>query len=406
MLPRGEVVAQRSSRLGVKQEDAGSNPAGLATLDVRLCGGGVVVFIRCPAITDPDRGLADPDDFDGILGRLAAPEPVTAIEEFARGLLRPDGRVDLCKQGVGPVQAARVVQAAAGSPHATHLLLGTNGLGTEGARAVAEALPAGHRISTVYLGCNRIDADGAGALADRLTGDDGIRALWLKRNPIGDDGVARLAAALVGNRTLRTLDLVNTGLTAAGLEPLADALAVRPGGLERLFLGGNGLGPDAVGVLTRLVRDGGVRELYLAVNHLGDTGVAALAESLSGYAMTLGLGGNGITDAAPLAASLHSWLALDLARPPSERALGGRPNLLGDTGAAVLAAALPGSSLRRLDVRFTGITGRGAKLLLAAGARLDHLAIGGGVPRRMRRLAPKSTGGPHEDISAVVSVYR
>ncbi|MEU8665128.1 hypothetical protein AB0C31_51980, partial [Actinoplanes philippinensis] len=61
---------------------------------------------------------------------------------------------------------------------------------------------------------------------------------------------------------------------------------------------------------------------------------------------------------------------------------------------------------RRLDVRFTGIGGRGARLLLAAGAGLDHLGINGGVPRRMRRLAPRSAGAPHEDISAIVSVYR
>ncbi|MFC4066328.1 gala protein [Actinoplanes subglobosus] len=364
------------------------------------------MLVRCPAITDPDRGLADPADFDGILGRLAAPGPVTAIEEFARGLLRPDGRVDLCKQGLGPVQAARVVEVAAASPHAIHLLLGTNGLGSEGARAVAEAIPGGHGISTVYLGCNRIGADGAGALADRLSVDGGIRALWLKRNPIGDEGVSRLASALRANRVLRTLDLVNTGLTAAGLEPLADALAARPAGLERLFLGGNGLRPDAVPVLTRFVREGGVRELYLGVNHLGDTGAAALADNLAGYGMTLGLGGNGITDVAPLAANLRSWTALDLSRPPSERALGGRPNVVGDTGAAQLAGALPGSALRRLDVRFTGITGRGARLLLAAGAGLDHLGINGGVPRRMRRLAPRSAGAPHEDISAIVSVYR
>jgi hypothetical protein len=364
------------------------------------------MLVRCPAITDPDRGLAEPADFDGILGRLATPGPVTAIEEFARGLLRPDGRVDLCKQGLGPVQAARVVEAAAGSPHAIHLLLGTNGLGSEGARAVAAAMPDGHGISTVYLGCNRIDADGAGALADRLAADDTVRALWLKRNPVGDQGVARLAAALPGNRALRTLDLVNTGLTAAGLEPLADALAARPAVLERLFLGGNGLRPDAVPVLTRFVREGGVRELYLGVNHLGDTGAAELSESLSGYAMTLGLGGNGITDVAPLAANLRSWIALDLSRPPSERALGGRPNVLGDTGAALLAGALPGSALRRLDVRLTGVTGRGAKLLLAAGAGLEHLGLGGGVPRRMRRLAPRSAGAPHEDVNAIVSVYR
>jgi len=31
MLRRGEVVAQRSSRLGIEQEDAGSIPVGFAT---------------------------------------------------------------------------------------------------------------------------------------------------------------------------------------------------------------------------------------------------------------------------------------------------------------------------------------------------------------------------------------
>ncbi|WP_430782845.1 gala protein [Actinoplanes sp. G11-F43] len=364
------------------------------------------VVVRCPAISNPDLGLADPGDFDGILGRLGAPEPVTAPQEFARGLIRPDGRVDLCKQGVGPDQAAIITRAAAGSPHVAHLLLGTNGLGTDGARAVAGQLTPGHGVRTVYLGCNRIDVDGAGALADRLAADTEIRALWLKRNPVGDDGVRRLAEALSENTTLRTLDLVNTGLTGSGLEPLADVLATRPPVLERLFLGGNGLRPDAVGVLTRLVVEGGVRELFLSVNRLGDEGVAALAANLAGYPMTLGLGGNGITDMTALAANLHDWTALDLSRPPSERALGGSPNIVGDTGAALLAAALPGSSLKRLDVRFTEVSGRGAKLLLAAGAGLDHLGINGGVPRRMRRAAPRAAGLPHEDITAIVSVYR
>ncbi|HWS39322.1 MAG TPA: gala protein [Actinoplanes sp.] len=364
------------------------------------------VVVRCPAISDPDRGLADPADFAGILGRLAAPEPVTAPEEFARGLVRPDGRVDLCKQGVGPEQAAQIVRVAAGSPHVSHLLLGTNGLGTDGARAVAGALTPGHGVRTVYLGCNRIDADGAAALAERLAGDAEIKALWLKRNPVGDEGVRRIAGALRDNTTLRTLDLVNTGLTVAGLEVLADTLADRPPVLERLFLGGNGLRPDAVPALTRMVTDGGVRELFLAVNRLGDEGAAALAGNLAGYPMTLGLGGNGITDMTAIAGNLHTWHALDLSRPPSERALGGSPNIVGDTGAALLAAALPGSSLKRLDVRFTGIRGRGAKLLLDAGAGLDHLGINGGVPRKMRRRAPRTAIGPHEDISAIVSVYR
>ncbi len=362
--------------------------------------------VRCPAITDPERGLADARDFDAILTRLSSPVPVTGAEEFDRGLIRADGRVDLCKQGVGPVQVARVVQTAVASPHATHLLLGTNALGTPGARELAGALTPGHRISTVYLGCNRIDADGAAALADRLADDDGVRALWLKRNPIGDAGVAHLAAALASNTTLRTLDLVNTGLTVTGLAVLADALAARPPVMQRLFLGGNALRADAVPTLVRLVRDGGVRELYLAVNQLGDDGAAVLADGVAGYGMTLGLGGNGITDMGPLAAALGSWTGLDLSRPPSERALGGRSNEVGDGGAALLAEALPGSALRRLDVRFTGVTGRGARLLLAAAGRLDHLGINGGVPRRMRRSAPRSGTPPHADISAIASVYR
>ncbi|KUL24203.1 leucine-rich repeat domain-containing protein [Actinoplanes awajinensis] len=362
--------------------------------------------VRCPAISDPESGLAAPADFDGLLRRLASPEPVVAVEEFARGLVRPDGRVDLCKQGVGPEQATRLVRTAVASPHATHLLLGTNGLGTPGVQAVADALVPGHGLSTVYLGCNRIDAEGAAALADRLRTDRDVRALWLKRNPIGDAGVARLAAALAGNTTLRTLDLVNTGLTAAGLEHLADALAARPPVMQRLFLGANGLRAAAVPVLLRLVRDGGVRELYLAVNHLGDDGAAALAEGLAGLGMTLGLGGNGITDVAPLAANLRDWVALDLARPPSERALGGRPNEVGDTGAALLAAALPGSTLRRLDLRFTGVTGRGARVLLAAAGQLEHLGLNGGVPRRMRRQSPRSVTPPHTDLGAIASVYR
>ncbi|GAA0449767.1 hypothetical protein Ade02nite_58830 [Paractinoplanes deccanensis] len=362
--------------------------------------------VRCPAITDPSRGLADPSDFDGLLGRLASPSPVTAPEEFARGLVRPDGRVDLCKQGVGPLQAARVMRSAAASPHARHVLLGTNGLGASGARAVAGELVPGHGISTIYLGCNRIDAAGAAALAERLASDTSVRALWLKRNPIGDAGVAALAEALAHNTSLRTLDLVNTGLSLAGLTHLADALAERPPAMQRLFLGGNGLGPSAVPALVRLVAEGGVRELYLAVNRLGDEGTAELADALAGYSMVLGLGGNGITSVAPLAAHLAAWQALDLARPPSERALGGQPNVVGDHGAALLAAALPGSALRRLDVRFTGVTGRGARQLLAAGAGLDHLGINGGVPRRMRRLAPKTSTPPHADIGAIVSVYR
>ncbi|MEV4758156.1 gala protein [Micromonospora sp. NPDC049559] len=371
--------------------------------------------VRCPAIEHPDVALADPAGLDPLLARLADPRPVAESEAYRLGTLRPDGRVDLCKQGLGPAGAARLLPVAVRSPHAVHLLLGTNSLGPAGARSVAEALAEGHGLHTLYLGCNRIDPDGVAALAARLAGDGTVRALWLKRNPIGDAGLAALAGMLRANVTLRTLDLVNTGITGAGLRTLLTVLLDRPTPLERLFLGGNGLGPEDADLLAALLRDAGVRELYLPANHLGDRGAATLAAAVDpGRPVRLGLGGNGIgpTGARALADALAGIETLDLGRPMSERSLGAPANSTGDQGARTLAEALPGSALRRLELRHTGITGLGARHVVtavAAGTRLEYVGLGPGVPRRMKRaLAPhlRPSAPTHPDLHAIGSVYR
>ncbi|MGW2594245.1 gala protein [Streptomyces sp. NPDC001515] len=372
--------------------------------------------VRCPAIEHPDLPLADPALLGPLLERLADGRPVTADETFPLGTLRTDGRVDLCKQGLGAAGAARIMPAVAASPHAVHVLLGTNGLGDEGARAVAEAAAAsGHGLHTLYLGCNRITATGAATLAGALDGDDTVRALWLKRNPVGDAGVRALVPMLRRASALRTLDLVNTGVTTEGLATLLDVLAGRARPVERLFLGGNGLDARAAPLLARLIRDAGVRELYLPSNHLGDGGAAVLAGAADpARPIRLGLGGNGIgpEGARALAAALDGIEALDLGRPPSERSLGAPPNATGDLGADALAAALPGSPLRRLDLCHTGLTGRGAKTLLSAvghGSRLEYMGLGPGLPRRVKRsfaTALRPDGGAHADLRAVRSLYR
>ncbi len=219
--------------------------------------------VRCPAIEHPDVPAADPAGLDPLLARLGSERAVEDDETFPLGTLRADGRVDLCKQGLGAAGAARLMPAAAASPHARHVLLGTNAIGDEGASTVARTLAAGngphegHGLHTLYLGCNRIGPDGVTALADALSADDTVRALWLKRNPVTDDGVTALAAMLRRNTALRTLDLVNTGVTAASLRVLLDALTSRPHPVERLFLGGNGLTADSAGLLAALVRDAG-----------------------------------------------------------------------------------------------------------------------------------------------------
>ncbi|MEU1921385.1 gala protein [Streptomyces albogriseolus] len=378
--------------------------------------------VRCPAIEHPDVPAADPAGLDPLLARLGSERAVEDDETFPLGTLRADGRVDLCKQGLGAAGAARLMPAAAASPHARHVLLGTNAIGDEGASTVARTLAdgngphEGHGLHTLYLGCNRIGPDGVTALADALSADDTVRALWLKRNPVTDDGVTALAAMLRRNTALRTLDLVNTGVTAASLRVLLDALTSRPHPVERLFLGGNGLTADSAGLLAALVRDAGVRELYLPANHLGDQGAAVLAAAAadSRHPVRLGLGGNGIgpAGARALADALGGIEALDLGRPMSERSLGAPANATGDDGAHALASALPGSPLRRLELRHTGLTGRGAKSLLAAvpdDSPLEYVGLGPGLPRKVkrsfsRRLRP--TTAAHPDLRAIGSVYR
>lgn len=372
--------------------------------------------VRCPAVEHPDLPLADPAGLDALLARLESPRPLDADQTFPLGTVRADGRIDLCKQGLGTAGAARVLPAAAASPHAAHLLLGTNAIGDEGARTVAGSLAAGHGLRTLYLGCNRIGPDGAAALAEALAADDTVRGLWLKRNPVGDEGVRALAAMLRANSTLRTLDLVNTGIGAGGLRALLDALTDRPHPLERLFLGGNGLTPEVAPLLAALVREAGVRELYLSANHLGDEGAALLASAADDPArpVSLGLGGNGVgpAGARALAEALGGIEALDLGRAPSERALAAPANTTGDAAAHALAAALPGSPLRRLELRHTGLTGRGAKTLLAAARQrsaLEYVGLGPGLPRKVKRsfaqcLRPAAPA--HPDLRATGSLYR
>ncbi|MFD7084973.1 gala protein [Streptomyces sp. NPDC002181] len=373
--------------------------------------------VRCPAIEHPDVPLADPAGLDPLLARLAAEAPVESDEAFAVGTLRADGRVDLCKQGLGPAGAARVAAVAAGSAHARHLLLGTNSIGDEGARTLAGVLTGGHGLHTLYLGCNRIGPDGVAALAGALAQDTGVKALWLKRNPVFEDGARTLAALLRRNRALRTLDLVNTGIGTEGVRLLLDALRTRETPLERLFLGGNGLTPEAAPLLAALIREAGVRELYLPANHLGDEGAAVLAAAAAAdpaRPVRLGLGGNGIgaVGARALAEALGGIEALDLGRAMSERSLGSAGNDTGDEGAYALAGALPGSPLRRLELRHTGLTGRGAKRLLAAvpeDSPLEYVGLGPGLPRKVKRsftarLRPARPA--HPDLGAITSVYR
>lgn len=322
--------------------------------------------------------------------------------DFPAGTALPDGRLDLCKQQLGPAGAllvAGALQPPTDAPAPVrHLLLGTDGLGDDGAPAVAErAVESG--VETLYLGCNGITAVGACRIADRLRASpQAVDALWLKRNPLGADG-GRAAADLVGAAaSLRTLDLVQTGLDPAGLAVLTEALARAAHPLERIYLGGNPLGPAGAAPLARLVAAGAVGELYVSAAGLGDAGADAIAGALGsapyGRLRRLSLASSGIgPDAAArlVAAAAGAGVELlDLGRVRAARSLGAPANRVDAGAAARIADALSAAPhrLRHLVLADTGMRSRDTLPLLDGAARAPsptRYLLGKGIASSVRR---------------------
>jgi hypothetical protein len=162
--------------------------------------------IHCPitAVTPPNpatlRGL------EPLLEHLRADIRLDAPRTFPVGTVLADGRLDLCKQRLGPAGCREIAQALAANTSTLSLLLGTNAIGDEGAAEVARLIAANGRLEIIYLGCNYIGPAGIAPLAAALADNPAVSGLWLKRNPIGDAGVLALAEMLRSNRRLRTLD--------------------------------------------------------------------------------------------------------------------------------------------------------------------------------------------------------
>jgi Ran GTPase-activating protein (RanGAP) involved in mRNA processing and transport len=378
--------------------------------------------ILCPVHLAPITPC-DSAELEPLLTHLSGDTPVIGSAVFPRGTLVEDGRLDLCKQSLGPENCQRLVAALEGNTQVRSLMLGTDGIGDSGAAAVAELATKNPRLEVLYLGCNKIGPAGAEALSDALAENTSVTGLWLKRNPLGPEGGAKLAAMLHTNQRLRVLDLVNTDLRASGFEAIIAALCEANTSIERLYLSGNGLGPSQAHGLARLLRDApSLNALLLSVNRLSDDGALALAEALKDNTTLeeLDLASNGIGTAGALAvlkaALAHPRLqTLSLGYTRSTRVLGSAANALSDRGAFALAALLPtAKNLRRLDLRRNGLSKRGVAALLEALEQnhtlVDLVLDGTPSPKlaalleRNRAQAPPPTRDPA--VALIQSVYR
>lgn len=377
---------------------------------------------RCPVIHETSVTPCPVEELTPLLQWLEGGDAVDTARAFPRGTALPGGRLDLCKQSLGPAHATRIMEHL--PSHVRHLLLGTDGLGDTGARALATHIERADTLETVYLGCNAITAQGAQALAGALADSERARALWLKRNPLGAEGAHALARMLGRNRHLRTLDLANTMLGDEGVLALTAAIAEHPA-LERLYLGANGMTAHSAEALGRAVSGhSSLRALYLSTNRLGDEGVRALVRGARDARLTTlslasnDLGDDGVED-------VFVWAAqtgverLELGTARDQRPLGELPNRLTDASGPALAAFLGADPLlRSLDMRGNRWTTRGALVLEPELSRNRHLValwwgrhVARRTRRRLRRILDRNaaTYVPtpiHPDVQAIQSVYR
>ncbi|MEV1119247.1 ribonuclease inhibitor [Actinosynnema sp. NPDC049800] len=368
-----------------------------------------------------------PGDLEPLLSWLRTGGTADRRLDFPSGTALPDGRLDLCKQALGPT-GARLVADALRPGVVRHLLLGTDELGDQGAAEVA-GRAVEREVETLYLGCNGITAGGACDIADNLRASPQaarVTGIWLKRNPL-DGGAGEAAAGIVeAARSLRTLDLVQTGLDAPGLAVLVDALVTAAAAgrrVERLYVGGNPLGAEGAAHLAVLLRADVISELYVSAARLGDRGAETVAEALvpGGRLRRLSVASNGIGPAAAtrlVAAAVTAGVEVcDLGRVKAAGVLGARDNRLDETATTAIAAVLAARphALRHLVLSDTGMRSREAHRLLDGALRAvtpTRFVLGKGIATSVRRrLDALSTDipahpAPHADVSAVRSVHR
>jgi len=298
------------------------------------------------------------DELDPLLGFLESKREPIAPSAFPRGTVMPDGRLDLCKQVVGPAGIGPLLTALDGNPHVDRLLLGNNVVGAGGAHKIAGFIASAEsHVKVWYLAGNELDAQSVRPICEALADAREVEGLWLKRNPLGPAAAAPLGELLRGNETLLTLDLVNTGMLDDGAVGVCEAL-LHNTALKHLYLGTNGIGPASASAVAALLAHDQLESLYVDCNRLGDEGVAVLAEGLAANTKLKRLslasnriGPEGMRALAVVLAVHPSLTFVNLGWTRATSDVGEAGNTLGDEGAAVLGELLAGDPvLRALDI--------------------------------------------------------
>lgn len=311
----------------------------------------------------------------------------TQMIEFKRGVFYDDGRIDLCKQVVGPPWISKLMDSIKENKHVEHFLLGNNIIDLPGAKAISQFILQKHvpKIKTWYLAGNCIDEEGAGLLAEAFKVDKDSDALWLKRNPVKPVGAKHLAEMLKVNTTLEILDMHNTGVLDEGTKYLFEGLKSNTT-LKHLYMDANGITIEGAKYIAEYFNhkvknnEPGIESLWLDMNRLEDDGAIIISQALKDYPIRkLIMGSNRITSigAKVICDSFvdHKTLQLlDLGIYKATADIGELANDIGDNGVNdICNLIINNQKLQFLSVLHNGFTSDGMKKLHDAVLKNNNL---------------------------------
>jgi Ran GTPase-activating protein (RanGAP) involved in mRNA processing and transport/predicted esterase len=207
---------------------------------------------------------------------------------FTKGTLCKDGRLDLCKQVIGPqginaLEESLIIDGLNKNPYVKSILLGNNIAGPLLGTTIANLIKNKSTSITVwYIAGNNLTASAMKELSDSLIHDKQVTQLWLKRNPIKLAGAISMTNMLTHNNYLKILDLTNTGLLNEGTEVLCKAISINAqSAIEILYLNANGISTIGCKAIVDMLKiNTSIIDIDIGCNRLGNENIIYFADNI------------------------------------------------------------------------------------------------------------------------------
>ena len=325
-----------------------------------------VATVAVPATGNTAHGPA----VDQISNAIDALRPYEAVADVfaSRHSLR---ELDASSGALTSGGIERLIVPLLTTPRSTLQWLACSAIPRDAVESLIASVGVNTSLRTLKLGCNCLSVYAAKQLASAIEQHPALTCLTLEHNQILDEGSVALAATLSSNQ-LQVLSLEFTGAADDTCAALARAISVSKC-IKEMSLCGNSVGPEGVRKLTRALEVRGhaasLRALNLSANHLFDTScVLALARVLVSTALEeLHLCGCHVSG--------HACGVLAASIPRSRlRRLDLSLNPFGDEGAWCLAWALPecASTLTVLNLSSCNVGDDGSDEIREALALVDE----------------------------------